>query len=113
MIVGGFSPLTGFLDEVDYKSVVNDMKLSNGLIFGLPVVFDTNDESLTPGTKVLLKYKNLPIATLDVSSKYIPNKALEAKKCYSTTSIEHPAVSMITAERGKYYLGKVRLDLVL
>ena len=39
---------------------------------------------------------------MDVTSKYLPNKALEAKKCYGTTSIEHPAVSMITTERGMY-----------
>ena len=40
-----------------------------------------------------------------VESKWAPNKPLEAKHCYGTTSIEHPAVSMITTERGKYYLG--------
>ena len=40
---------------------------------------------------------------MDVTSKYLPNKALEAKKCYGTTSIEHPAVSMITTERGKLH----------
>ena len=40
-----------------------------------------------------------------VESKWTPNKPLEAKHCYGTTSIEHPAVSMITTERGKYYLG--------
>ncbi len=43
-----------------------------------------------------------------VESRWTPNKPLEAKHCYGTTSIEHPAVSMITTERGKYYLG-VRL----
>jgi sulfate adenylyltransferase len=36
---------------------------------------------------------------------YIPNKPVEAKACYGTTSIEHPAVLMITTERGKYYCG--------
>lgn len=105
LMQGGFSPLTGYMDEVDYKSVVNDLKLSNGLIFGLPVVFDTSDPNVVPGKKVLLKYNKVPIAIFDVTSKYIPNKALEAKKCYGTTSIEHPAVSMITTERGKYYCG--------
>ena len=40
-----------------------------------------------------------------LESKWTPNKPLEAKHCYGTTSIEHPAVSMITTERGKYYLG--------
>ena len=55
--------------------------------------------------EILLRYNLIPIATLEVSSKYIPNKAKEAKACYGTTSIEHPAVSMITTERGKYYCG--------
>ena len=41
LMQGGFSPLTGFMDEADYKSVVENMHLVNGLIFGLPVVYDT------------------------------------------------------------------------
>ena len=45
------------------------------------------------------------LAVFTVESKWTPNKPLEAKHCYGTTSIEHPAVSMITTERGKYYLG--------
>lgn len=98
--------MNGFMDETDYKSVVNDMKLTNGVIFGLPVVFDTDDARVVPGAKVLLKYEKVPIALLEVSSRYIPNKALEAKQCYGTTTIEHPAVMMITTERKKYYIGK-------
>jgi sulfate adenylyltransferase len=105
LMQGGFSPLTGFMDEADYKSVVEDLKLTNGLIFGLPVVYDTNDPRVVPGTKVLLTYKGVNIATLDVTSRYVPNKPVEAKKCYGTSSIEHPAVLMITTERGKYYCG--------
>lgn len=105
LMQGGFSPLTGFMEEAEYKSVVNDLKLSSGLIFGLPVVFDTDDERVKPGAKVLLKYQHVPIALLDVTSKYIPNKALEAKKCYGTSSIEHPGTLMISSERKKYYVG--------
>lgn len=92
LMQGGFSPLSGYMDETDYKSVRDEMKLTNGLIFGLPVVFDTNDERVQPGKRVLLKYEKVPIAVYDVTSRYIPNKAVEAKKCYGTSSIEHPAV---------------------
>ena len=70
-----------------------------------PVVFDTDDSRVVPGAKVLLKYKRVPIAVYDVTSRYVPNKPLEAKKCYGTSSIEHPAVNMITTERGKFYTG--------
>lgn len=54
---GGFSPLTGFMNEDEYNSVVQDMKLPSGLIFGLPVVMDTADSNVKVGSKLLLTYK--------------------------------------------------------
>lgn len=49
---GGFSPLTGFMTEEEYMSVVEKNRLPNGLLFGLPVVYDTDRDDLKPG-KVL------------------------------------------------------------
>lgn len=102
---GGFSPLTGFMDEESYKSVVESMELPDGLIFGLPVVFDTDSEDLQPGMKVLLKDGENPIATVEFTDKFIPNKPLECLKCYGTSEIEHPGSLMVATERGKYYMG--------
>lgn len=102
---GGFSPLTGFMDEATYKHVVENMELPDGTIFGLPVVFDTNDDNLQPGTTVLLTQGDRPIATVELTDKYVPNKALECKKCYGTSEIEHPGALMVATERGKYYMG--------
>jgi len=105
IINGGFSPLDGFMDEDEYNSVVENHRLKNGLLFGLPVVFDTNSEELQPGQTILLKQADLPIAILDINSKYLPNKVVEALKCYGTSSLEHPGTLMLATERGKYYLG--------
>ena len=102
---GGFSPITGFMEEKEYKSVVDDMALLDGTIFGLPVVFDTNDEDLLPGTTILLKQGDLPIATVELTDKYIPNNPYECVKCYGTSEIEHPGALMVATERGKYYMG--------
>ncbi|KAJ8600460.1 hypothetical protein CTAYLR_001458 [Chrysophaeum taylorii] len=102
---GGFSPLTGFMDEESYKSVVESMRLPDGLLFSLPVVMDTDDESIGVGAKILLKQGDLPIATMEVSSKYEPDKPLECKQLYGTASLEHPGTQMVAWERGKYYLG--------
>lgn len=85
--------------------------MQNGLLFGLPVVLDTDREDIVPGDKVLLKYGGKDIAVVEISSKWQPNKPVEALKCYGTTSIEHPAVQMITMERGKYYMGMYMLWL--
>jgi len=101
---GGFSPLTGFMDEETYLSVVKDVKLPSGLLFSLPVVFDTDDEAIVPGDKILLKQGDLDIATLTVESKYLASKPLECKECYGTSSIEHPGVVMVAMEKGKYYV---------
>jgi sulfate adenylyltransferase len=102
---GGFSPLTGFMDQATYKSVVEKMELPNGLIFGLPVVFDTNSEDLKPGMTVLLKDGDRPIATIEFTDKYIPDKPMECLKCYGTSQIEHPGALMVATERGQYYMG--------
>lgn len=82
--------------------------LQNGLLFGLPVVLDTQSEDINVGDKVLLTYQGQNIATVKIDSKWLPNKPVEALKCYGTSSIEHPAVQMISMERGKYYIGKKR-----
>jgi ATP sulfurylase len=42
----GFSPLEGFMDEANYSSVVDNMRTADGLMYGLPVVLDTADESV-------------------------------------------------------------------
>jgi len=103
---GGFSPLEGFMDEFTYNNVVTNMELPNkGLIFGLPVVFDTDSEDLQPGMTVLLQDGNRNIATVEFIDKYIPNKPIECLKCYGTSSLEHPGTLMVATERGKYYMG--------
>jgi len=104
LVVGGFSPMTGFVSEADYNSIVTDMKMTDGTIFGLPIVLDTDCEDVAVGDTVLLTYKGEDIAVLTVSEKYLPNKPLEALNCYGTSSLEHPGVQMIAMERGKYYL---------
>jgi len=104
LCVGGFSPLEHFCSEKEYLSIVNDMHLPDGTIFGLPIVLDTHDETIVPGDKVLLTYQGQDIAIIDVTEKYLANKPLEALHCYGTSSIEHPGVQMISMERGPYYL---------
>ena len=105
IVNGGFSPLTGFMEEAEYNSVVENMELTNGLIFGLPVVFDTDSEDLQPGMTVLLKDGDVPIATIEFTDKYEPNKVKETKSCYGTSELEHPGTLMVATERGKYYMG--------
>jgi len=105
LLIGAFSPLSGFMSEANYKSVVKEHRIESGLLFGLPIVMDTDQEDIKPGDTVLLKYKDQNLAIFKINEKWEPDKITEAKYCYGTTSLEHPAVRMIAMERKKYYLG--------
>ena len=105
LMVGAFSPLEGFMDENNYNSVIKNNRNTNGLLFGLPIVFDSNNEKVKTGETILLTYKKQKIAVLEVSSKWEPDKSLEAELCYGTNSLDHPAVKMIFNERGRFYIG--------
>ena len=105
LCVGGFSPLRGFMHQEDYDSVVNGHRLAAGQLFGLPIVMDTDRDDVAVGDTLLLTYKGQDLAVLEVEDKWEPDKVAEAKGCYGTTSIEHPAVRMITMERKRFYLG--------
>ena len=105
LCVGGFSPLRGFMHQEDYDAVVSGHRLAAGQLFGLPIVMDTDCDDVVVGDRLLLTYKGQDLAVLEVEDKWEPNKVAEAKGCYGTTSIEHPAVRMITMERKRFYLG--------
>ena len=113
LVVGGFSPLRGFMHQADYDSVVATNRTTSGLLFGLPIVFDTADASIGLGDRLLLAYRGQDLAVFTVESKWEPDKAKEAQGCYGTTSIEHPAVKMIATERGRFYLGGTVQGLAL
>ena len=113
LVVGGFSPLRGFMPQADYDAVVATNRTTSGLLFGLPIVFDTADASIGLGDRLLLTYRGQDLAVFTVESKWEPDKAKEAQGCYGTTSIEHPAVKMIATERGRFYLGGTVQGLAL
>ena len=43
LMVGAFSPLEGFMDEKNFNSVIKNNRDASGLLFGLPIVFDSNN----------------------------------------------------------------------
>merc|ERR1740121_249586 len=104
LVSGGFSPLEGFMKQADYNSVVESMRTTDGLLFGLPVILDVADTSLQ-GKKVLLTYKGTNMAVLEADEVWKPNKVKEAKNCYGTSSVEHPSVAELFSDLGKFYVG--------
>ena len=49
LVVGGFSPLRGFMHQEDYDAVVSGHRTAAGHLFGLPIVMDTDrDDVVVP-----------------------------------------------------------------
>ena len=75
--VGAYSPLNGFLSEKDYDSVVENMRLTTGEPWSIPITLPTteeNAEKIKMGSLVRLEKAGTVYGVLEVSDKYIPNK---------------------------------------
>jgi sulfate adenylyltransferase len=107
MLMGGFAPLTGFMNEEDYMSVVEGMRLSDGTLFPIPIVLDVPESSpYHVGDTILLcdQFGN-PLATMNITSRFRPDKAKEARGVYGTEDRMHPGVQYLYDEMKSVYLG--------
>ena len=106
--VGAFSPLRGFLGTADYRSVVENMRLANGLPWSIPVTLQvsrTQADSLKEGTEVaLVDEHNTILAVLELAERYLPNREEEVRKVYGTSETAHPGVAAVLGG-GEAYLG--------
>ena len=97
--IGGFSPLTGFMEEADYKSVVANMRLANGLPWSIPITLSVTEEVAEPlqeGSLVRLDdAKGRFIGVLELTQKYHYDKKWEAINVYRTDEDKHPGVKVV------------------
>lgn len=108
--IGAFSPLTGFLNEGDYHSVVETMRLADGTVWPIPVTLAVNEEhqALSLGEQVLLRGEDgVAYAILTIESKYVPDKQKEAVQVYRTDDLEHPGVRKLFERPGLYLGGPI------
>lgn len=106
---GGFNPLKGFLGKADYDGVVNNMRLQDGSLWPMPITLDVSQvfaDSVEAEQKIALRDpEGVILATLTISDKWLPDKALEAKQVFGSDDIAHPAVSHLHNTAGPVYLG--------
>ena len=109
---GGFSPLTGYMEQADYTSVVSHMRLANGLPWSVPVTLAINREladSILLGDSVTLSERRAdghltPLALLEVRDKFSYDQQAEALNVYRTIEASHPGVARLYRQ-GEVLLG--------
>jgi sulfate adenylyltransferase len=106
--VGAFSPLTGFMTQADYRSVLEDMRLSNGLVWTIPITLAVSrqqaDELREGEAVALVERGNHILGILQVAEKFTYDKEREAAQVYRTTEDTHPGVARLYAQ-GEVLLG--------
>jgi len=109
--VGAFSPLTGFMNEADYRSVVDTMRLANGLVWSIPITLAVEEAvaaSLKSGERAALKGEDGVIyAVIDVESIYTVDQKHEAVQVFKTDELEHPGVAKLMARPATYVGGPI------
>jgi sulfate adenylyltransferase len=110
LLSGGFSPLRGFMNRADFEGVCQDMRLSSGTLWPMPITLDVTEEfakSLKPGSsKVALRDgEGVMLAVLNVEEVWQPDRAAEAKSVFGTTSKAHPGANYAINLAKPWYVG--------
>ena len=111
---GVFSPLDGFMGRQELDSVVKSMRLTNGLVWSIPIVLDVSHSDWAAtgasiGDKIVLTHQGQPLATVDVNEVYSYDKSEMALNVYGTVDPEHPGVARTMALEDTLIGGKVTL----
>lgn len=111
--IGGFSPLTGFMEQADYDQVVTNMRLANGLPWSIPITLPVSEEiaaSLKEGSLVRLDDSHGRfVGVLELTQKYTYDKVREAINVYRTDEEKHPGVQVVYRQGNVNLAGPVWL----
>jgi sulfate adenylyltransferase len=110
---GVFSPLTGFMVSEDYESVVETMRLKNGLVWSLPITLPVSEkeaDDIRVGEEISLSDASGRIlATMIVEDRYSYDKEHEASEVFGTTNADHPGVAAVYRQTDVLLGGEVTL----
>ncbi len=110
MGIGGFTPLTGFMGEKDWKGVCAEYKMADGTFWPIPITVSTN-EAVKAGDEIALYSEEFGeiMATMKVTETYKIDKEFECKHVFRTTDIEHPGVKMVMQQAETNLAGPVKV----
>ena len=109
LLNGGFSPLKGYLNKVDYESVLHTQRLADGSLWPIPITLDIPEVlaiQLKPGMSLSLRDREgVMLAVLDIEDIWLAEKEKEAELVYGTQDTKHWGVHYLLNDTEKWYVG--------
>lgn len=100
---GVYKPLVGFLKRDDYQSVLDNMRLADGSVWSIPIVFDINKDEYdaVKNEEFIRLYsdQNDSEVTLKIEEVYPFEKDEMTRKVFGTIDREHPGVNEIYCKK--------------
>ncbi|THB79925.1 MAG: bifunctional sulfate adenylyltransferase/adenylylsulfate kinase [Desulfobacteraceae bacterium] len=109
LATGVYSPLTGFMKQIDYESVLHRFRLESSQLWPIPVCLDISETlaaGLEIGQSVALRDPEgflLGVMNVDDMWEFDPQK--EAEAIFNTTDVSHPGVDYLFNRSGTHYIG--------
>ena len=99
LAVGAFSPLSRFMGSEDYASVLNDMRLANGMLWPMPITLTAPGVARAwVGRQIALRNaRNDLLAVLTVDEVFDWDRLREARLVTGTVDPRHPLVAEMSS----------------
>lgn len=91
---GVFSPLNGFMDSGDFRSMVQGMTLKDGSVFTVPIIFPISilqSKKLLSASVVKILYEGKEIGYIEIEDIYETQKK-DFFEIFKTGSMSHPGL---------------------
>ena len=110
---GVFSPLIGFAGRADYESILDRMRLADGVVWSIPITLAVSADVAKSlgrrGTAALEDPAGRIVATMEVTDQFSYDKPREADAVYRTTDTAHPGVARLYGQGDVLLAGPVTL----
>ena len=95
LAIGAFSPLTGFMNQADFQSVLDTMRLADGTLFPMPITLPIDPGAdMELGADIALRdRKNNILAIMTVEEIYDWDLEEAACKVYGKYDTRHPIIA--------------------
>ncbi len=95
LAIGAFSPLNKFMSQADHQMVLDEMRLTSGHLFPIPITLTVDDEdNVKVGQDIALRDpQNELLAVMTVEEKYEWDMNEVAQKAFGTLDLRHPLVA--------------------